>query len=123
VQYGSGATTIGLQNLKLYQSGWRGNGAVTTAGVGNLAGYFGAGLAAAQAYTDWTDPSVSQAKAGVNTTMSAIGVFGGPVGAGVCAVYYGVDTFVPGGWGSRPAGVTGVNDSIGWFFFGNSNGH
>lgn len=123
VQGNSGATTVGLQNLKLYPSGWAGNGSVETVGLGNVAGAVGGGLAAYQFVSDWSDPNVSQAKMNVNTTISAIGLWGGPIGVTAAAVYYGVDTFVPGGWGTRPANVQGVNDSIGWFFFGSSTGN
>ncbi|WP_292015392.1 RHS repeat-associated core domain-containing protein [Chryseobacterium sp.] len=42
--------------------------------------------------------AVHPAKAGLNTTMGAIGVWGGPPGAIISTVYFGIDAFYPGGW-------------------------
>ena len=37
-------------------------------------------------------------KAGISTTMGAVGVWGGPPGVVVSAAYFGIDAFYPGGW-------------------------
>ncbi|MFP3834161.1 DUF6443 domain-containing protein [Chryseobacterium sp. SIMBA_028] len=47
--------------------------------------------------------AVHPAKAGLNTTMGAIGVWGGPPGAVVSAAYFGIDAFYPGGWAGAAA--------------------
>lgn len=42
--------------------------------------------------------AVHPAKAGLNTTIGAIGVWGGPPGAVISISYFGIDAFYPGGW-------------------------
>jgi len=57
------------------------------------------GIGVKNYYNDPTSPNaVHPAKAGLNTGIGAIGVWGGPGGAVLSLFYFGIDAFYPGGW-------------------------
>jgi RHS repeat-associated protein len=123
----SGIARVG-SNWKIYQATqtgrvFYGNQYVKTFSIGrigNLAGKasFGLGLAmdtygAIEWAKDKKSPNaVHPAKGGLNTTIGAIGVWGGPPGAIISTLYFGVDNFYPGGWvgASETATRTEVNE-------------
>jgi len=103
-----GTTKQGL-SPKYYGNSWGGNQYAKTFNIGKIGtglGYlgFGAGLikdgyGVFQYYNDpGSQNAVHPGKAGLNTTMGSIGLYGGPIGAAVSGFYFGVDAFYPGGW-------------------------
>jgi len=101
-EYGSGAATIGT-NLQLYSSGWRGNQFVSTARIAKGLHALGSALTVASAGFDLyayyglrNHGGLTQGTLSVNLTMDVVG-FMGPSGAGLAAMYYGLQTFYPGG--------------------------
>jgi hypothetical protein len=104
----SGNASLGT-NGKIYSSGWNGNQYVSTAKaakVGKILGgatfVIGTGLDAIGVYNYYTkganNPNaVSPAKAGTNLGIGAWGMIN-PATAVGAALYYGVDTFYPGGF-------------------------
>ena len=100
--------------------------------VGGLIGKasFGVGLAMdTYGVIEWSKNknspnAVHPGKAGINTTMGAVGVWGGPPGAIISTVYFGVDSFYPGGWvgASETAAATEAHEQqmTGHPFFSNS---
>ncbi|MCX8526481.1 RHS repeat-associated core domain-containing protein, partial [Chryseobacterium formosus] len=96
---------------KYYQSAWTGGSRarITTyniSKIGSIAGKasFGTGVImdGIGVYNYKNNPNspnaVHPAKAGLNTAIGAIGVWGGPPGAIISTLYFGVDGFYPGGW-------------------------
>ncbi|WP_159479090.1 hypothetical protein [Chryseobacterium sp. 18068] len=107
----NGAYNGSIFSPKYYQSAWTGGSRarITTyniSKIGSIAGKasFGAGVImdGIGVYNYKNNPNspntVHPAKAGLNTTIGAIGVWGGPPGAILSTVYFGVDGFYPGGW-------------------------
>lgn len=95
-QYGSGARTIG-NNLKIYSS-WGGNQHVKTRKIAGLADLGGRTLAAGAFVVDayaYSQGNISGGKFALNTAVSAIGVWGGPIGAGVALGYFAIDYLYP----------------------------
>ena len=97
------AYTLGT-NLKMYASGWGGNQYVSTYRLGNAIHYGGVALAGVSFLSDtysYANGNLTTAHYATNTAINAIGVFGGPVGAGIAIGYYGIsyglDTYYKGG--------------------------
>jgi RHS repeat-associated protein len=97
----AGKTTVGT-NGKIYPSGFLGNQHVSTVSVRKATEVVGRGavvLGAAADSVQLANGEMSGGKFGANRTADAVGLFGGPAGAGLAGVYYLVDTFYEGGTG------------------------
>lgn len=110
MEAGEGSFRLATSNQgfspKYYGNAWKGNQYAKTfnvSKVGNMLGKLSFGLGVAMDISGMmiyknnpnSPNAVSPAKAGLNTTMGAYGLWVNPIGG---ALYFGVDAFYPGGW-------------------------
>ncbi len=88
---------MGNQYVKTYSLAKLGKGA------GIISGVIGLGLDGVGVYNYYhpnaqnINSRVSPGKFGADGLMTGVGIYGGPPGAGVSLLYFGVDAFYPGG--------------------------
>ena len=119
VQYGSGGLTVG-ENGWIYTSGFQGNQYVSTAKIANVADKVALPLAFFSTGVDVygaVNGNISWTKAGVNTGVTGVALFGGWPGAVIGGEYFMIDIAYPGGWpaflqNSRPAAASFLNSEI-----------
>ena len=92
LEFGSGPATVG-SNFKPYWKGWGGNGYVSTCKIGEFAHDLGPlGFVAATGVDGlrWYngDTNMDGGKFWLNTGIGAVGLGGGPIGAGAAGLYF-----------------------------------
>lgn len=99
LEHGTGVATIG-SNGKIYTSGWAGGSrasisTIKIGSIGNGLGMGATGLSTAIDINQWRTGEIGTTHLGINTGVTALGMRGGPWGAGFAAVYSLVDEFFP----------------------------
>jgi hypothetical protein len=104
-KYSAGAATLGinLNNIfksKIYAKGWGGNQSVWAGRIaagGEMAGRLSLGASVVLDLSAYGTGQISGLKLGADLSVDAVGALGGAGGAGLAGIYYGLETFYPGG--------------------------
>jgi hypothetical protein len=118
-EYFSGKAAVGVftqrVNIRIYPNGWAtGNGFVKTFGVSETAHVVGTRVAYGAIIYDayrWRRGDIGTGHLAANEAFGVIGIFGGPIGAGVAGVYFLTDSTQPRFNNECPAGLLRDNSN------------